>query len=159
MARCEEGGVGGAIKQFLIMQISFLNRKQRVSPSLTGSRDPSHINSLSHQWPPHSLSMSRPQRGANTSPEVLDSDTVIMGRLRPRQGTETTLGPTATWKQMWNLLGGGEGVVLPPGWASRLDAGGGHWDLGKATGSPNFQSTSETMPHPCSKPSRGSSSH
>lgn len=53
-----EGGVPGPITKFVILQISFLNRKQGAPPSATGSRGPSHTIAAT-PWPetgPHSLS-------------------------------------------------------------------------------------------------------
>lgn len=80
------------------MQISFLNRKQGVPPSLTGSGAPRHVDSHLASGPParpvYALAI---PRDPNSSLGVVGADAALAWRLRPRQGTETALAHAAAF--------------------------------------------------------------
>lgn len=113
-------------KQLLIMQMSFLNRKQGAPSSVSGSRGSSRINSSpspeaaaftshphsGHRWGPRLLSgygwLHWPPPGS--LPWLL-GDTVPTGKLTSKERTEPAVGHGTAWKQAGDLLW--EGKVHP----------------------------------------------
>lgn len=113
-------------KQLLIMQMSFLNRKQGAPSSVSGSRGSSRINSSpspeaaaftshphsGHRWGPRLLSgygwLHWPPPGS--LPWLL-GDTVPTGKLTSKERTEPAVGHRTAWKQAGDLLW--EGKVHP----------------------------------------------
>ena len=122
----------------------FPEQKTLGGPFLTGSRDPSDLNS-----PPGAAC---PHPGHEEGPKLPST----CGRLT----APTQTGDKNGWlldsrgTDRGDLPVGGEDVVLPPGWVPRQEAGGVCWTLGRAPCSPDFQIPSRTVPHP-----RASSSH
>lgn len=122
---CEEGGVGGAIKQFLIMQISFLNRKQRVSHRKQGP--------ISHQHPSPPVATAQPvhvqatKRGQHISRGAGlrhsnhgEAETQTGDRDDP--GSHSNLGADVEFAR-------GRGRCGPPSWMG-VQAGCRRWPLG-----------------------------
>lgn len=132
-----KGELSRRCQQFSFMQISFLNRKQGVPSSLTGSKDPPHTKSRFHRQPLHSLSMSRAWAGTQTPLR----HSVAPGKLRwpwvtqqPGSRSRTGLEAGKVWSSFLDRC---------PGWMQKVATR----TLGRPPCSPNFQIISETTLH------------